>query len=117
MKKANKNRILAAIYSLLFIFLSGCEKENVQKIEQRNWQLVWSDEFNGVAGVSPDAAKWKYDIGTGNNGWGNAELEYYTNRTSNVSLDGNGNLAALIHAADGTVRPMMNTRRLASRCA
>ena len=93
MKKANKNRVLAAIYSLLFIFLSGCEKENVQKIEQRNWQLVWSDDFNGVAGVSPDATKWKYDIGTGNNGWGNSELEYYTNRPSNVSLDGSGNLA------------------------
>ena len=93
MKKASKNTVLAAIYSLLLIILSGCEKENVQKLEQRNWQLVWSDEFNGVAGVSPDATKWKYDIGTGNNGWGNAELEYYTNRTSNASLDGNGNLA------------------------
>ena len=93
MKKASKNTVLAAIYSLLLIILSGCEKENVQKLEQRNWQLVWSDEFNGVAGVSPDATKWKYDIGMGNNGWGNAELEYYTNRTSNASLDGNGNLA------------------------
>ena len=93
MKKASKNTVLAAIYSLLLIILSGCEKENVQKLEQRNWQLVWSDEFNGVAGVSPDATKWKYDIGTGNNGWGNAELEYYTNRASNVSLDGSGNLA------------------------
>ena len=93
MKKASKNRILAAIYSLMIILFSGCEKENVQKIEQRNWQLVWSDDFTGVAGVSPDATKWKYDIGTGNNGWGNAELEYYTNRASNVSLDGSGNLA------------------------
>ncbi len=93
MKKTGKKKVLAAICSFLLIMLSGCEKENVQKIEQRNWQLVWSDEFSGVAGVSPDVKKWKYDIGTGNNGWGNAELEYYTNRTSNVSLDGKGNLA------------------------
>jgi len=93
MKKASKSLVLAAIYSLLLLVLSGCTKENVQKIEQRNWQLVWSDDFNGLAGVTPDATKWKYDIGTGNNGWGNSELEYYTNRTSNVSLDGNGNLA------------------------
>ncbi len=93
MKKTTKDKVLAAICSFLLIMLSGCEKENVQKIEQRNWQLVWSDEFSGVAGVSPDVKKWKYDIGTGNNGWGNAELEYYTNRTSNVSLDGKGNLA------------------------
>ena len=93
MKKTGKKKVLAATCSFLLIMLSGCEKENVQKIEQRNWQLVWSDEFSGVAGVSPDVKKWKYDIGTGNNGWGNAELEYYTNRTSNVSLDGKGNLA------------------------
>ena len=93
MKKASKKLVLAAIYSLLLLVLSGCTKENVQKIEQRNWQLVWSDDFNGLAGVTPDATKWKYDIGTGNNGWGNSELEYYTSRTSNVSLDGNGNLS------------------------
>lgn len=47
--------------------------------------LVWSDEFN-TAGV-PDATKWGYDIGTGGNGWGNAESQYYTNRTQNVIVE------------------------------
>lgn len=56
----------------------------------RGWNLVWSDEFNGPAGQSPDPAKWGYDIGTD---WGNAQLEYDTDRPVNVSLDGNGNLA------------------------
>jgi len=95
MKKNSKKMVPLAIYSLLLITLFGCQKDNVQKIEQRNWQLVWSDEFNGVAGESPDAAKWKFDIGVGpnNDGWGNSELEYYTDRTTNVSTDGNGNLA------------------------
>jgi beta-glucanase (GH16 family) len=95
MKRDSKILVHAAIYSLLLFTLSGCESENVQKIEQRNWQLVWSDEFDGAAGVSPDAAKWKFDIGVGpnNDGWGNSELQYYTDRTSNASLDGNGNLA------------------------
>jgi beta-glucanase (GH16 family) len=55
------------------------------------WQLTWSDEFNGAAGAI-DASKWNFDTGTGSNGWGNNELEYYTNRTDNVTLDGNGNL-------------------------
>ncbi|MEI7981465.1 MAG: glycoside hydrolase family 16 protein [Bacteroidota bacterium] len=94
--KKNRNKIVSAtIYSLLLITLLGCQKGNVQKLEQRNWQMVWSDEFNGLAGESPDTAKWKFDIGTGPNhdGWGNSELEYYTYRSSNVSLDGNGNLA------------------------
>jgi beta-glucanase (GH16 family) len=95
MKRNNIKMVSVAIYSLLLITLLGCETENVQKLEQRNWQLVWSDEFDGAAGVSPDAAKWKFDIGVGpnNDGWGNSELEYYTNRPSNASLDGNGNLA------------------------
>jgi beta-glucanase (GH16 family) len=55
------------------------------------WKLTWSDEFAGPAGPI-DAAKWSFDTGTGSGGWGNNELEYYTNRTDNVTLDGNGNL-------------------------
>jgi beta-glucanase (GH16 family) len=52
------------------------------------WQLVWSDEFNGANGTTPDASKWTYDIGGG--GWGNQELETYTNRPVNAHLqDGN----------------------------
>ena len=49
--------------------------------------LVWSDEFN-TAGA-PDASKWGYDIGAG--GWGNNELQYYTNRTDNAVVS-NGTL-------------------------
>jgi beta-glucanase (GH16 family) len=49
--------------------------------------LVWSDEFNSPG--APDPAKWGYDIGAG--GWGNSELQYYTNRTDNV-LVSNGTL-------------------------
>jgi beta-glucanase (GH16 family) len=52
--------------------------------------LTWSDEFNAAAGTPPDPARWKHDIGGG--GWGNDELEYYTNSTSNAAQDGNGNL-------------------------
>ncbi|UPK69072.1 glycoside hydrolase family 16 protein [Chitinophaga filiformis] len=49
---------------------------------------VWADEFdyNGL----PDNTKWGYDIGGG--GWGNNELEYYTNSLNNASV-ANGKLA------------------------
>ncbi len=57
---------------------------------QSAWQLVWSDEFNGAAGAAPNPANWNYDLGDG--GWGNGELETYTNFPSNVFQDGNGNL-------------------------
>ncbi|WP_250002032.1 family 16 glycosylhydrolase [Actinoplanes sp. M2I2] len=51
--------------------------------------VVWSDEFNGAAGPI-DANKWKFDIGGG--GWGNNEQQYYTNSTSNVRVNGQGQL-------------------------
>ena len=41
--------------------------------------LTWSDEFTGAAGTAPDSAKWVLETGGG--GWGNSELEYYTNST------------------------------------
>lgn len=50
-----------------------------------NSGLLWSDEFNYTG--SPDPAKWGYDIGRGNNGWGNGEAQYYTNRTDNVKVE------------------------------
>ncbi|MGI5162204.1 family 16 glycosylhydrolase [Microbispora sp. CA-102843] len=53
--------------------------------------VTWSDEFNGAAGTPVDGSKWKFDIGGG--GWGNNELEYYTNSTRNVYQDGQGHLA------------------------
>nr|WP_095876761.1 glycoside hydrolase family 16 protein [Streptomyces sp. TLI_235] len=51
---------------------------------------TWSDEFDGPAGRGPDAAKWTLE--TGGSGFGNHELEYYTNSTSNAALDGQGHL-------------------------
>ncbi|HTB23205.1 MAG TPA: family 16 glycosylhydrolase [bacterium] len=60
------------------------------------WTLVWNDEFNGAANTSPDSTRWTYDLGGG--GWGNGELETYTNSTSNVYQDGNGHL--VIEALD-----------------
>jgi len=45
------------------------------------YTLVWQDEFNG----SSLSQNWVYDIGTGNSGWGNNELQYYTNQNAVVS--------------------------------
>ena len=54
------------------------------------WTLVWSDEFEGPADATVDLTKWTFDIGGG--GWGNQELESYTDRSRNAFLDGNGAL-------------------------
>lgn len=47
---------------------------------------MWSDEFN-YTGL-PDSTKWGYDVG--GNGWGNNELEYYTNADTNNAVVRNG---------------------------
>lgn len=47
------------------------------------WELVWQDEF---AGESLDRSKWGFDLGGG--GWGNNELQFYTDRPENVRVTG-----------------------------
>jgi beta-glucanase (GH16 family) len=53
------------------------------------WKLTWSDEFNGPDGSAVDPSKWKHDVG--GTGWGNNELEYYTDGMQNAVVQG-GNL-------------------------
>lgn len=91
MKKiAMKNSLFLA---LTMVSLIGCNSDDSkQELDNRNWQLTWSDEFEGISGELPDATKWAFDTGTGNNGWGNQELQNYTNRPQNIAMDGNGNL-------------------------
>lgn len=96
--KKEINLILSgALLMIVGLALSSCENENELDV-QREWQLVWEDDFDGSAGGSVDPSNWNFDIGNGCDsetgcGWGNRELQYYTNRPENVSLDGQGNLA------------------------
>lgn len=47
----------------------------------------WADEFD-YEGL-PDVKKWGYDVGSQNNGWGNNELQYYTEADlENASVGG-----------------------------
>jgi beta-glucanase (GH16 family) len=60
------------------------------------WNLLWSDEFDAAAGAPPNAELWGYELGDGSvnsiPGWGNGELQYYTDSPENVVHDGQGNL-------------------------
>jgi beta-glucanase (GH16 family) len=57
------------------ILIAGLENGRAE------WQLVWSDQFDGNA---VNTRHWTFDIGNGRGGWGNNELEYYTSRPQNV---------------------------------
>ncbi|RRR83649.1 glycoside hydrolase family 16 protein, partial [Streptomyces sp. RP5T] len=60
------------------------------------WSQVFLDDFNGSAGTGVSTSNWQYATGTSYPGgpanWGTGEVERMTNSTSNVALDGNGNL-------------------------
>jgi beta-glucanase (GH16 family) len=48
----------------------------------QGYKLIWSDEFDST---SLDPSIWSFETGN-NGGWGNNELEYYTNRTQNCNV-------------------------------
>lgn len=56
--------------------------------EEQKFKLVWSDEFK-YTGL-PDSAKWNYDVG--GHGWGNQELQFYTDKRSANARVENGEL-------------------------
>jgi beta-glucanase (GH16 family) len=87
------------IFYMLVLISSACSKKTTngggvftpQPPTDKNWQFenipVWSDEFD-YTGL-PNTAKWGYDIG--GSGWGNNELQYYTNALNNAKVE-SGNL-------------------------
>ena len=80
-----------------------------QSYEGNDWELVWSDEFEGEG--APDLTKWTYDVG--NWGWGNNEPQYYTNdRRENARLE-DGNL--IIEARRNDMGQDWTSARLTTR--
>ena len=86
----NTRRLRASAMSLFIGSLAISCSSPQQIVGPERWLLTLSDEFEGGEGTPPDPAIWTYDIG--GDGWGNAQLEFNTDRVQNVSLDGEGNL-------------------------
>ena len=89
----NKNKYIRTkvvlFHSFLLVMLlsfSSCETDETQKVTNFT-KLMMADEFDTEG--APDAAIWNFDIGRGSNGdgWGNQELQYYTDRTENVKVE------------------------------
>ncbi len=87
------NRLRKTIIILIMILLSYCnptessktkdvEGENEINYDLEGWNLVWHDEFEAD---SLDMTSWRFE--TGGHGWGNSELQYYTDRTDNTFLE------------------------------
>ena len=70
----------------IVIFLVLLSQMATPKVSRDSWELVWSEEFN-YSGL-PDATKWSYDVG--GHGWGNKELQNYTDRRKENARVENG---------------------------
>ncbi|MBX2826712.1 MAG: glycoside hydrolase family 16 protein [Flavobacteriaceae bacterium] len=93
MKLKNVLRMALVCGALIATTWSCTDDEgNSIGINESNLRLVFEDDFNGTEGTSINTDVWNFDIGNGDNGWGNQELQYYTNRPENIALDGQGNM-------------------------
>ncbi len=92
--------------------LAQAPAQPAQRSVSPGWQMVWSDEFNGPNGSGPDPAKWTFEMG--GKGFGNHELETYTDRPSNVEQrDGRLVITARkedLTGADGVARDYSSGR-------
>lgn len=69
------------ILTATWIVLACWQWNGTESHAKEKWSLVWSDEFD-YTGL-PDPVRWGYDVGDGcprNCGWGNNELQYYTEK-------------------------------------
>ena len=62
---------------------SSNSSSSSNKVTEPAEVYFWNDEFDGEA---IDTSKWMFEIGTGSNGWGNNEKEYYTSRKDNAYI-------------------------------
>ncbi len=97
-----QQHILGEICVLIFALATsgyGQSATSRRSDTKASWTLTWSDEFKGPDGSLPDASKWSLE--TGGNGWGNQELEYYTDRPENVHIE-HGHLVITARREDYT---------------
>lgn len=83
-------RLIISRILILLPFLCMMSMTNAQV---KFSKLVWSDEFNNPG--LPDSTKWSYDKGRGcpqNCGWGNNELQFYTDHRKDNARIENGKL-------------------------
>ena len=101
MMRSIKSLLVLAL--LLFIY-NGCSSNNEPEDSYTN--IVWQDEFDQDGSV--DDELWSFDIGTGveifgQPGWGNNELQYYTDRTENIEVkDGMLHITARSESYEGS---------------
>ena len=73
--------LITTVPTLVFSLTDSEKKGSKVNNSEFNWELVWSDEFNSK---KIDESKWNFVIGAG--GYGNNELQFYSNRIDNARI-------------------------------
>ena len=110
----NKIKMYTIIPFLCAAFFACTEKKDIPALipvespTNKNYTFettpMWEDNFNATG--LPDASKWSYDVG--GSGWGNNELQYYTNN-GNARLE-NGNLVIEVKKENNSGREYTSAR-------
>jgi len=87
MKTQNKIKSFL-IFAFIAAVLFSCDLDETQEVATLD-NLVIADEFD--ADGAPDQSLWSFEVGDGSDqgipGWGNNELQYYTDRPENVKVE------------------------------
>ena len=75
----------------------GGEEEEAFETEYET--LLWEENFDTDASLNTDI--WNYEIGNGTNGWGNQELQYYTEDNTSITDEGSLLITARREAESG----------------
>jgi beta-glucanase (GH16 family) len=81
--KTIQSVVLKCFAVILVVTISGCSTDETQTVANFT-NLVLDENFDTDG--APNSEVWGFDIGNGIDGWGNQELQYYTNRSENVTI-------------------------------
>ncbi|WP_411766684.1 family 16 glycosylhydrolase [Winogradskyella sp. A3E31] len=87
-KKNRLELVSVIVLGLITFFVVSCSSDDTQTVTTFD-NLVMQDEFDTNGALNP--SMWTYDLGNGSEvglpGWGNNELQYYTDRPENVRVE------------------------------
>lgn len=118
-----RNTIYFTLTLLLSFTILSCNKNDKDENPDDNiptpegYSLVWSDEFNGT---TINMANWQYETGDGTDyglpaGWGNNELQLYTESSDNSGIEEDNNLSTLFIRATSDGNDNYTSAKLTSK--
>jgi beta-glucanase (GH16 family) len=100
LKQQAGRAVAASLAAILVIFMGiGATQGASAAAKKVVPTVLWQETYSGKAGVKPNAKIWQYNMGNGL-GWGNNELEYYTNKAAQMSTDGKGHMVITASQVD-----------------